>query len=64
MIILSILSSTRHARFKSHDIWHLQPNLNLVGFMVVPSYIKELIDVLGTCLIAISATGALMFLAA
>lgn len=60
MIIWSVLLSTRHARFKSHEIWHLQPNLNLV----VPSYIKELIDVLSRCLISISTTVALTFLAA
>lgn len=64
MIILSVLSSTRHARFKSRDIWRLKPNLNLAGVMVVPSYIKEVIDVLATCLISISTTVAMMFLAA
>lgn len=46
MIIFGVLSSTRHARFKSHSLWHLRPNLNLACFMLVPSYIKELIDVI------------------
>lgn len=57
MIILSVLSSTRHARFKAM-LRRLQPNLNLARCMVAPSYIKELIDVLATCLILISTSVA------